>query len=98
MGENKTKTFLIILSVPLLLLFAIGFAIGVPNLINIIDGTNAYINGGEDYCLNLFEERYNKQPYEVAINPYGDCVYKLDYIQENYIPLYDLKNIGDKNG
>ena len=73
-----------------LIIFALAFAIGSLNVINLLGGTNAYFKE-EGYCKSMFVEKYEKEPYEVTISLAGDCLYKLDEIQDVYLQWHELK-------
>jgi len=89
---NETiKSILMFLSLLLFFILILVFLVGMINLMNIVSGTNAYLNGGVDYCYEMFVEKYNEEPLETKVNWLGDCVYKLHNLQKDYMVWYELK-------
>lgn len=79
-------TIIIIVTITLIILFS--------NVLNLVTGNNAHFKE-DDYCLKNFVDKYGKEPYDYAVNFAGDCMYKFDSNQKEYVLWYKLKDEND---
>lgn len=45
----------------------------------------------EEYCSEIFNEKYGQYPIDSSRNMYGQCIYKISEIQKSWIAGHKLK-------